>query len=258
MTLELEIKHIKNHIMNKTKHPYLDQYITKPTVDDDKITFLLSLFQENGNYTNISHYVTAIMIMQMALDMHDKVDIDAMPQNKNRPRQLTVLAGDYYSSQYYCMLSEKEAFAMIRALSDGIRLLNEEKVDLFRGKGHWDDFISQMKRIETSLMIELANLLELSNWTPLITAYFTHKRLLREKRAIHNGEGSIFMEPLFHVYPEKREQFIQKCNGWLMELQEEIQYELKSGLFDDDRLAHVRPVWMGEGFELSPSKLKYI
>jgi heptaprenyl diphosphate synthase len=256
MTLEEQIKQIKNHIKKKTQHPYLDQYISKPVIDDDKITFLILMFRENGNYTNIPHYVTAIMIMQMALDMHDIVGIETLPQAKNRPRQLTVLAGDYYSSQYYCMLTEKQAFSMIRILSDGIRYLNEEKVDLFRGKWHWDQLIAHMKRIETSLIMELADFLNLSHWLPLITAYFTHKRLLSEKRLLENGEGSIFMEPLFQKHPEKRVEFLQKCDEWLVELREEVEKSLKSGIFDEDRLGMATPVWIGEEFVLSPNKVK--
>ena len=123
MTLEAKIKQVKNRIIEKTEHPYLDQFISKPMIDEDKIMFLLTMFNENGKYRNISDYVTAIMIMQMALVMHDTVGIDAVLHTEGRTRQLTVLAGDYYSSQYYCLLSEKKAFSMIRSISRGIRTL---------------------------------------------------------------------------------------------------------------------------------------
>lgn len=253
MTLKAQVEQIKNHINDKTQHPYLDQFIIKPVIDDDKITFLLSMFRANGHYKNISRYVTAIMIMQMALDMHDTVSIEKVSKAKSRERQLTVLAGDYYSSQYYCMMSEMQDFPMIRCLSEGIRRLNEEKVGLFRGKWQWDGFLEQLKRIETSLIMELANFLDLSHWLPAMTAYFAHNRLRSEKQALHNGEGSIFMEPLFHKFPEKRMQFLQQCDGWLLELKEQVDSEIKSGVFNDYDLEKTMPIQSGDKLNLDPN-----
>jgi len=255
MTLEALLKQIEKHIDDKTQHPYLDQYIDKPKIDPDKIKILISMFNINGSYSRISYCVTAIMIMQMALDMHDFIDNEPMPQADNRRRQLRVLAGDYYSSQYYCMLSEIEAFSMIRSLSEGIRKLNEEKVTLFRGNWDWEHFIGLMKQIESSLIAELADYLGLSHWVPFIGAYFTFKRILSEKQAITSGAGSVFIKPLFHDFPEKKQQFMQHCDEWLMQLKEEIETEIRADHPNGKVIEIIEPIWSGKDFSLSPNKL---
>ena len=45
--------------------------------------------------------VQAIMFMNIALDTHDNVSNTLLDKNSMKIRQLTVLAGDYYSGLYY-------------------------------------------------------------------------------------------------------------------------------------------------------------
>ncbi|MGV3488080.1 MAG: heptaprenyl diphosphate synthase component 1 [Tuberibacillus sp.] len=254
MTLETQIRQIKNHIKEKTRHPYLDQFIEKPQMDEDKIKMLIKLFDESGRYKQVDYYVTAVMIMQMALDIHDFVDNENLP-GTGRSKQLSVLAGDYYSSLYYCMLSEKQAFPMIRSLAEGIRVLNEEKVNFFRGKWEWDSFIDLMKKIETSLIVGLAEFLGLLHWSPFISAYFTYKRIAMEMHAAQDGPGSVFMKPFFQKEPERKQQFIDSCEDWLSGLKEQMESEIRSNRLNQKMLRIFEPIWKGKEPMLSPNKL---
>lgn len=227
MILNNEIRDIKMKIYDKTRHPYLDRFVQKPEVDEEKIMVLLSMFKHSNRHGNLSDYVAAIMIMQMAMDMHDTVGVRPSETSTHRPRQLTVLAGDYYSSQYYAMLADIGDFALIRRIAEAVRQLNEHKTVLIRGDWQWSRFLDHLKFIETGLLLHVSDHLGLTGWFPLITPYFTRKRLVREREAILNGQTTPFLEPLFSDRPDKRDPFLEKAAVWIKELESEVKSVLK-------------------------------
>ncbi|PTY85148.1 heptaprenyl diphosphate synthase component 1, partial [Heyndrickxia sporothermodurans] len=90
-----QVASIKENIQQKISQNYLMQYIDKPYIDEDRIMILIeSLSALNLPAASIERYVTTAMLIQIALDTHDKVNNANEPLKK---QQLTVLAGDYYS-----------------------------------------------------------------------------------------------------------------------------------------------------------------
>ena len=62
-------------------------------------------------------YITAIMLMYIALDTHDNVsNTNVMMRTVYKCNQLTVLAGDYYSGLYYKLLAKLGDIKMIKVL----------------------------------------------------------------------------------------------------------------------------------------------
>ena len=104
------IKELKQVIETKAYHPYLQKHIEKPVVDEDKLLLLWGLFNElDISNDERNHYILSTMLVQIALDTHEKVSNTNVTLEKSdllKSRQLTVLAGDFYSGLYYQVLSE--------------------------------------------------------------------------------------------------------------------------------------------------------
>nr|WP_259545140.1 heptaprenyl diphosphate synthase component 1 [Heyndrickxia oleronia] len=125
-----QIALIKETIKQKISQNYLMQFIDEPYIDEDRMNILIeSLSSLKLTKGNINKYVTTTMLIQIALDTHDKVNNTSELLKK---RQLTVLAGDYYSGLYYKILAEVENVPLIRTLAEGIKIVNEHKVAIYR------------------------------------------------------------------------------------------------------------------------------
>ncbi|SDI98106.1 heptaprenyl diphosphate synthase component 1 [Salimicrobium halophilum] len=153
--LKSRITYYKDKISEYAYHPYLSRYIKEPIIDEDKLLTYIHLFDyvrvEESSYDN---YLMAVMFVQMALDTHDYVSHDNRETEVDvvRKRQLTVLAGDYYSGLYYHLLSLIHDLPFIQVLAKTIREVNEQKVRLYYGNHHsQDSMVQTFKNVETLL-----------------------------------------------------------------------------------------------------------
>ena len=102
-----KVTDLKEKIEKQIFHPYLRQYILPPSIDEAKLIILISIIEQlELSPHNKDVLVQAIMFMNVALDTHDHVSNTLLDKNSMQIRQLTVLAGDYYSGLYYKYLSE--------------------------------------------------------------------------------------------------------------------------------------------------------
>src|SRR5699024_12275108 len=98
-------------------------------------------------------YIITTMLVQLALDTHDKVSVDDILETRTKsqiPNQLTVLAGDYYSGLYYFLLSEIDDFELIHVLATALKEINEQQMNLYYTERlSSEEFIYIIKSIET-------------------------------------------------------------------------------------------------------------
>lgn len=78
-------------------------------------------------------YTLVTSLVQLGLDTHEQVDVEAdtYEEKKLRSKQLKVLAGDYFSSRFYQLLSQAGQIDIIRKLSRAICEVNRIKVNLY-------------------------------------------------------------------------------------------------------------------------------
>ncbi|MES1049975.1 heptaprenyl diphosphate synthase component 1 [Bacillus thuringiensis] len=210
---------IKEKLMEKLRHPYFINYIEEPFIDEEKIALLYgALKSANLHIEQIEHYVVTIMLVQIALDTHERVSNKAGEEEIefHKCRQLTVLAGDYYSGLYYYLLSMNRDIVLIRALAEGIKEINEHKIMLYQ-KAHetTDDIMKSVVAIESALLQKTCDHFHLSHWKPFITYVLGGNRLQKEIQLYANKQHSPVFQAMQDALGDKAEVVI---NGWMKEL----------------------------------------
>jgi len=210
---------IKEKLMEKLRHPYFINYIEEPFIDEEKIALLYgALKSANLHIEQIEHYVVTIMLVQIALDTHERVSNKAGEEEIefHKCRQLTVLAGDYYSGLYYYLLSMNRDIVLIRALAEGIKEINEHKIMLYQ-KAHetTDDIMKSVVAIESALLQKTCDHFHLSHWKPFITYVLGGNRLQKEIQLYADKQHSPVFQAMQDALGDKAEVVI---NGWMKEL----------------------------------------
>lgn len=192
-TLSMESNELKHIIETKIRHPYVEKYINKPFIDYNKIFILNYLYNDLQMPTKMKQqYITTIMLVQIALDTHELIPSHKSNRMTETEKQLSVLAGDYYSGLYYSLLSDLEDIEMIQVLAKAIKNINEQKITLFYDDVQTvDDLFISLQQIESLLFTEVALIINVDDSIiPIIQEFLLISRLYKEKESILNNEFS--------------------------------------------------------------------
>jgi heptaprenyl diphosphate synthase len=203
------MEEMKDLILSRINHPYLKQYIQTPTIDEDKLLLIISMLDTHGlTKKEMEDFVVTTMLIDIALDTHERVSNsskDLTEDNDLKPRQLTVLAGTYYSSLYYKILSDSSNLAMIRVLSEGIKEVNEHKIIYYHKDAvEIDKLMNSLMIIESALLAKVADYFHEMDWKDISTHFLMLKKLVMEKHQFLLGEHSNLFEALRElVFPDQ-------------------------------------------------------
>lgn len=192
------LSEIKEQIEDRVLHPYLLKYIQNPYIDEDKLLLLISLLDQLGlSAIQIQNYALTTMLIQIALDTHEHVSNNMIQKEEKfnlTNRQLTVLAGDYYSGLYYRILAYANDISMIKVLAHGIKEVNEHKILVYQKEfDEIEKLMTSMKNIESSLFANIIKYFEAYDWAEFVANLLLVKRLLNEKKQyVHDGSSPLF------------------------------------------------------------------
>ncbi|UTR14628.1 heptaprenyl diphosphate synthase component 1 [Salipaludibacillus sp. LMS25] len=182
-----ELNLVFDSFYKSVKHAYLDKFIKDPVIDKDQANMLLIILQKKKCSKKYIHdCILTTLFVQAALDTHERVVIHGLgPESIKTKNQLTVLAGDFYSSLYYNVLSKNEDVALIRVLAKAIQQINESKMKMY----HLEDKkgglnLADIKVIYASLLKNISHLFHLSQWSNIIEEFFLLKFLCNERASI--------------------------------------------------------------------------
>jgi heptaprenyl diphosphate synthase len=181
---------MKISLEEKLTHPFLEKYIPSPNIDEDKLLLFYAIFDEIDLSDDLKkQYIMTAMLVQIALDTHDNVTTqNDINSTEFVQRQLTALAGDYFSGLYYFMLSEIKDINMVRTLAVGIKEINEHKLRLYHDKHvSTQSIIDSLLIVETALFQQVSKHLQLNQLSLLSTKFLTYKRLSHEKLRCLSG-----------------------------------------------------------------------
>ncbi len=201
--IKTRLADIKELIIKKIRHPYLHKYIESPKIDEDKLLLLISLLDKTNLPENTAkNYALTTMLIQIALDTHELVTNEQNEEEKHR--QLTVLAGVYYSGLYYKILAEIDKIDMIRLLAEGIKEVNEHKISIYqKSPTGIEVLMNDVKKIESSLFEKFSSFLDNSIWIEFASNLLFIKRLMTERRLFLQGEKSVVFESLKKISFQK-------------------------------------------------------
>ncbi|WNS74035.1 heptaprenyl diphosphate synthase component 1 [Bacillus sp. DTU_2020_1000418_1_SI_GHA_SEK_038] len=207
LDMKVKMAIVKEQIEEKIRHPYLLKYIESPNIDEDKLLLLVSVLDHMDlPEEKIRNYATTTMLIQIALDTHELVTNEELDAGQLKSRQLTVLAGVYYSGLYYKILAEFEDITLIRSLATGIKEVNENKISVYQTAVEAVDILMEsVRKIESSLFEKVIDLLEDPNWNEFASNLLFRKRLLMEKMRFLQGETSIVFEALKNLLISKNQ-----------------------------------------------------
>ena len=195
----LEIEDLKTLITQRIEHTYLNKYIERPIIDEEKLT-ILSIIVNNTTLSEATkkQYIVTTMLVQIALDTHDLVPIthnETESETGITSRQLTVLAGDYFSGLYYLLLAEIEDINMINILASAIKEINEYKMKLYyKEVDSFNEYISLIKKIESLLIIHVAKFVNNSIIDEMAGNLIITSKLIQEKRNLATHVSSPILD----------------------------------------------------------------
>ncbi|TGB04528.1 heptaprenyl diphosphate synthase component 1 [Halobacillus salinus] len=197
-----QIKQLKEKIVSKIRHPFLVKFIQEPVIDEDKLV-LLSSIMDHTRLTAVKkeQYIVTTMLVQIALDTHDLVTLTDEEDDREtvRNRQLTVLAGDYYSGLYYYLLSELDDIPMIHTLAGAIKEINELKMELYyKDVESFQEFLNGLKKVESLLIQRVASYVQKSAINDMAGDWLLAKKLMVEKRSYLEGKFSPLIDVLMN------------------------------------------------------------
>lgn len=199
--IQTKLALVKERIGQHIHHPYLIQYIRNPVIDEDKLLLLmLILEQQQLTESEIENYSLTTMLVQLALDTHEQVsneDYSDQDYHLEKERQLTVLGGIYYSSLYYKLLAQMENIGLTRALSIGIKEINEHKIFVYQeNTSNVDLLMKSMKKIECALFDKITDYFQASGWQTIVENILFIKRMFTERQTFLEKKRSVLFESL--------------------------------------------------------------
>lgn len=212
---EKELDYFIHLIEKKIKHSYLDQYIDKTMIEEEKIIALDALLFD-FSASQKENYIVTISLIEMALNLHDTVtEGPELPENtpERVTKQLTVLAGDYYSALYYVLLSKVEDYQMIHTLAAAIKEINEFKMKLhYQEYSSLDEFVSLIGKINSLLITHLAEHIGEYSLAPFISDWLLLNKLIlkQDNESAHLSFLTIWLQDMSLYSNEMNNEFLDK------------------------------------------------
>lgn len=187
--LQEDIAAIFQQVMDQVSHEVLTRYVEHPPISFLRMKLLYLFLTQLGLAKPMIHrYIVTSSLVQLGLDSHEKIG-----QGKEetlqaiRRRQLTVLAGDFFSSKYYYLLARSGDVRGIRQLAKGIEKINEYKMKLYR-ETNMDAEVYLHRKTEIEAQLLLSFVEEMACDKKEIWSKFIYQMILIEQ-LVHDYEA---------------------------------------------------------------------
>lgn len=149
---------IKELASKYVEYDMIQTYTELPAFPDPRLRLLHAVLNEHGALAPKSElYSLVVSLVQLGMDTHDLIDTEENQRSEKemRARQLKVLAGDYFSSRFYSLLSQAGQISMISKISTAVCEVNRLKMDLYikmqQSKLKAEDYLNKLTRLKSEM-----------------------------------------------------------------------------------------------------------
>jgi len=199
------------------EHDMILLHTELPEFPDSRIRMLHAVLSHQPSAAGHKELFSLVAsLVQMGLDTHDLVE-NWPSAGKNgalgmRAQQLKVLAGDYFSSRFYHLLSQAGQIDVVRRLSEAICELNRTKMSGYARMKQlqWnaEDYIHYGSEIKSGLFLSFSGFMQglyERLWPELVSRFCRCEVLLQELNAAKREEKLAAGWGFWHVMQEGSE-----------------------------------------------------
>ncbi|MBC1499468.1 heptaprenyl diphosphate synthase component 1 [Listeria weihenstephanensis] len=227
-----QLKQVEALVLDRTTYRFLGDNFDGPQMDKDQMLWLHEAISGTELDDIVAHQVIgATLYVVLAHDTHERIDEpNDQKQHTLKERQLTVLAGDFYSSLYYRTLSEFGMIDLLAALQRGVQETNEAKVNLYQLHITGDeDYLTHLVTSKAAIFAKFATyfgkdeaFVNVGSHMILLTY------LLRERTQWLKTDESLFKKAYEHGYMAMNAQ--ANFAVWLDDLIVTVKAEIKANM----------------------------
>jgi len=185
----VRITQLANKYMN---HDMISLHTELPEFPDGRISLLYAVLSHQPAVAAQKELLSVVTsLVQMGLDTHEMVDNEPVTSRNGllamRAQQLKVLAGDYFSSRFYHLLSQAGQIDMIRRLSEAVCEINRIKMNLYgkmkQMKLNAEDYLRYGAEMKSGLFLSFTGFMSGLHeriWPELIERFSRCEMLLQE------------------------------------------------------------------------------
>lgn len=191
------------------EYDMIQKHTELPPFPDARVQ-LLYIFLNQGTGSHGMHselFSLVTSLVQLGIDTHETIDTqkDKPGEGFMRSRQLKVLAGDYFSSRFYQLLSQKGQIEAVSRLSQAICDVNVLKMNLY-GKMKSlllsaEEYLRHTVQLNMQLFLSFTPLLEESLhelWGTLLRKVSECETVAREMQR-SGGEPFLYSYSYWHI-----------------------------------------------------------
>lgn len=194
--------HLPELAKQYTQYDMIRLHTEVPAFPEGRSRLLLAFLKESGKEEKTAESLTlAVSLVQMGIDIHEMVSVSNQVKEKQavRSRQLKVLAGDYFSSGYYQLLSEAGQIGMVEHIAGSICEVNRLKMTLYariqQMKLTADEYLRRMAEIRAQLFARFDHMMKAGlgkAWSDILENFALCELLANELE--HCGNPDKFRE----------------------------------------------------------------
>ncbi|CAM4147034.1 heptaprenyl diphosphate synthase component 1 [Listeria booriae] len=225
-----QLKQVEALVLDRTTYRFLGENFEGPEVDKDQMLWLHEAIRGTDVDDVVANQVIgATLYVILAHDTHDGIDeVTDRTRQTSQERQLTVLAGDFYSSLYYRTLAEFGMIDLLASLQRGVQETNEAKVNLYQLHITGDeDYLAHLVKSKTAIFEKFASHFGCSETFVQVGAYtILLTYLLEERKKWLKKNESLFKTAYEHGYMAMNAQ--ADFATWLEDLIVTVKTEIKA------------------------------